>query len=252
MRPLLQTEAAECGLASVAMIALHYGHRVNLSGLRQRYPTSIKGMTLEQLMAVASDLELAPRAVRLEIDELDKLRKPAILHWDLNHFVVLESAGPRDVVILDPAVGRRKMSRAKFGRHFTGVALELTPTADFRPIEARTRTRLKDLWSRLTNYRGALIQILSLSLLLQLTALIAPLYLQLVVDEAIGQGNTGLLLILLIGFGVVYALGAITRALREWVVLTLGESLTFQMGGNVVRHLIRLPLGCLPRVSSMS
>ena len=161
MRPLLQTEAAECGLASVAMIGLHYGHRVNLSGLRQRYPTSIKGMTLGQLMAVASDLELAPRAVRLEIDELDKLRKPAILHWDLNHFVVLESAGPRDVVILDPAVGRRKMSLAKFGRHFTGVALELTPTADFRPIEARTRTRLKDLWSRLTNYRGALIQILS-------------------------------------------------------------------------------------------
>ena len=82
------------------------------------------------------------------------------------------------------------MSLAKFGRHFTGVALELTPTSDFRPIEARTRTRLKDLWSRLTNYRGALVQILSLSLLLQLTALIAPLYLQLVVDEAIGQGNT--------------------------------------------------------------
>lgn len=247
MRPLLQTEAAECGLASVAMIALHYGHRVNLSGLRQRYPTSIKGTTLEQLMAVASDLELAPRAVRLEIDELGKLRTPAILHWDLNHFVVLESAGPKEVVILDPAVGRRRISLAKFGRHFTGVALELTPTSDFRPIEARTRTRLKDLWSRLTNYRGALIQILSLSLLLQLTALIAPLYLQLVVDEAIGQGNGGLLLILLIGFGVVYLLGAITRALREWVVLTLGESLTFQMGGNVVRHLVRLPLAYFER-----
>jgi len=198
-------------------------------------------------MAVASDLELAPRAVRLEIDELSKLRKPAILHWDLNHFVVLESADASNVVILDPAVGRRKISLAKFGRHFTGVALELTPTSDFRPIEARTRTRLKDLWSRLTNYRGALIQILSLSLLLQLTALIAPLYLQLVVDEAIGQGNTGLLLILLIGFGVVYAMGAITRALREWVVLTLGESLTFQMGGNVVRHLVRLPLGYFER-----
>jgi ATP-binding cassette subfamily B protein RaxB len=247
MRPLLQSEAAECGLASVAMIALHYGHRVNLSGLRQRYPTSIKGTTLEELMAVASDLELAPRAVRLEIAELDKLTKPAILHWDLNHFVVLESAGPRYVTILDPARGRRKITLAALGRHFTGVALELTPTADFKPIEARTRTRLSDLWSRLSNFGGPFTQIMILSLLMQLTTLIAPFYIQLTVDEAIGQGDASLLTILLIGFAVVYGLSSITRALRDWVVLTLGQSLSFQLGGNVIRHLVRLPLGYFER-----
>src|SRR6185436_9182882 len=198
MRPMLQSEAAECGLASLAMIALHFGHRINLPGLRQRYPTSIKGVTLEELMAIASDLELAPRALRLEVAELDKLRKPAILHWDLNHFVVLESATPRQVTILDPARGRRRMSLALFSRYFTGVALELTPTADFKPIEARTRTRLSDLWSRLTNYNGPITQILLLSLLLQLTALASPFYVQLTVDEAIGQGDTSLLTILVV------------------------------------------------------
>ena len=101
---MLQSEAAECGLASLAMIALHYGHRINLAGLRQRYPTSIQGTTLQELMAIASDLELAPRALRLDLTELDKLQTPAILHWDLNHFVVLESASSRGVTILDPAV----------------------------------------------------------------------------------------------------------------------------------------------------
>jgi len=247
MRPLLQSEAAECGLAALAMVALHHGHRINLPGLRQRYPTSIKGVTLEELMAIASDLELAPRALRLEVAELDKLRKPAILHWDLNHFVVLESATPRQVTILDPARGRRRMSLAVFGRHFTGVALELTPTADFKPIEARTRTRLSDLWSRLGNFGGPFTQILVLSLLIQLTTLITPFYIQLTVDEAIGQGDGSLLTVLLIGFMVVYGLAAVTRGLRDWVVLTLGQSLSFQLGGNVVRHLVRLPLGYFER-----
>jgi ATP-binding cassette subfamily B protein RaxB len=247
MRPLLQSEAAECGLATLAMIALHYGHRINLPGLRQRYPTSIKGTTLEELMAIASDLELAPRALRLEVAELGKLQKPAILHWDLNHFVVLESATPRHVTILDPARGRRRMTLAAFGRHFTGVALELTPTADFKPIEARTRTRLSDLWSRLSNFGGPFTQIVILSLLMQLTTLVAPFFIQLTVDEAIGQGDTSLLTILLIGFVVVYGLAAVTRALRDWVVLTLGQSLSYQLGGNLIRHLVRLPLGYFER-----
>jgi ATP-binding cassette, subfamily B, bacterial CvaB/MchF/RaxB len=247
MQPLLQSEAAECGLACVAMIAAFYGHRVNLPGLRQRHPTSIKGTTLQELMAIASELELSPRALRLEVDELDKLQKPAILHWDLCHFVVLESCDARGATILDPAAGRRRLSLATFGRHFTGVALELTPTASFKPIEARTRTRLSDLWSRLTNYNGPITQIVLLSLLLQLTTLATPFYVQLAVDEAIGQGDTSLLTILLIGFGVVIGLAGITRALRDWVVLTLGESLAFQLGGNVVRHLVRLPLAYFER-----
>jgi ATP-binding cassette, subfamily B, bacterial CvaB/MchF/RaxB len=247
MQPLLQSEAAECGLASLAMVALHYGHRVNLSGLRQRYPTSIKGTTLEEMMGIAADLELAPRAVRLEIEELDKLQKPAILHWDLNHFVVLESCDSRRATILDPGQGRRVIPLAKLGRHFTGVALELTPTADFKPIEARTRTRLSSLWSRLSNYQGPFTQILLLSLLIQVTTLVTPFFIQLVVDEAVGQGDTNLLAVLFVGFAVVFALAAITRSLRDWVVLTLGESLSFQLGGNVVRHLVRLPLGYFER-----
>jgi ATP-binding cassette subfamily B protein RaxB len=247
MQPLLQSEGAECGLACLAMIANHHGHRVNLPGLRQRYPTSIKGATLSDLMAIAADLELSPRAVRLDLDELDKLQKPALLHWDLNHFVVLESVRRGHATILDPAGGRRRLSLREFDRHFTGVALELTPTSDFRPVEARTKTRLRDLWSRMSNYQGALVQVLALSLLLQLTTLVMPFFMQLTIDEAIGQGDTNLLMILFIGFALVYALNGITRALRSWVMLTLGESLSYQLGGNVVRHLLRLPLGYFER-----
>ncbi len=248
LRPMLQSEEAECGLACVAMVAAYHGHKVNLPGLRQRFPTSSKGATLADLMSVASELELAPRALRLDLEEMDKLQTPAILHWDLNHFVVLETAGARGgATILDPATGRRTLSSRELSRHFTGVALELAPTPDFKPLEARTRTRLTDLWSRLTNYRGATVQVLSLSLLLQLTALIMPFFLQLTIDEGIAQGDQNLLTLLLVGFGAVYALNAVTRALRSWVVLTLGQSLSYQLGGNVVRHLLRLPLAYFER-----
>ncbi len=246
-RPILQAEAAECGLASLAMVANYHGHRVDLTSLRHRYPTSIKGATLAQLVTIASDFGLAPRAVRLELDELDKLSTPAILHWDLNHFVVLEKVGSRHATVLDPASGRRRVSIRELSRHFTGVALELSPTLDFKPVEIRTRTRLRDLWSRLTNYGGAVSQILMLSLLLQLTVLISPLFMQLTVDEAIAQGDSSLLLILFLGFAFIFAIGGVTSALRSWVVLSLGESLSYQLAGNLVRHMLRLPLGFFER-----
>lgn len=246
-RVVLQSEAAECGLAALTMIAREHGHRVDLAGLRQRFPISIKGMTLRQLIGVASDLDLSARAVRLEVDELDRLRLPAILHWDLNHFVVLERIDRGVASILDPARGRRRMQLGKLGRHFTGVALELTPTADFKPITAQVRTRLSDLWSGLTNLRSALGQILLLSLLLQVASLVVPFFIQLVIDEGVNQGDSSLLTLLLVGFAFIYALQATTRVLRSWVTLCLGESLTFQLGGNIVRHLLRLPMAYFER-----
>jgi len=91
----LQTEAAECGLASVGMIACYHGHRVDLAGLRRRFTVSLKGATLAYLMQIAGRLNLAPRALRLELGELAQLRTPCVLHWNLNHFVVLKSVGPR-------------------------------------------------------------------------------------------------------------------------------------------------------------
>ncbi|WP_294300791.1 peptidase domain-containing ABC transporter [uncultured Sphingomonas sp.] len=248
MEPVLQAEAAECGLAAIVMVAGYHGHRVNLSGLRLHFPTSIKGATLEQLMAIAAQLELAPRPVRLELEELPELQLPAILHWDLNHFVVLESVKPgKSATILDPAVGRRVLPMGEVSKHFTGVALELAPTASFQPVEARRTTRLSDLWSRMTNFRGALAQVITLSAVMQFTALLTPFYIQIAIDEAFPQADTNLLLLLMLGFGAVYVLGAVTQALREWVMLSLGQSLSFHMGGNVVRHLIRLPLAYFER-----
>jgi ATP-binding cassette, subfamily B, bacterial CvaB/MchF/RaxB len=247
LKPVLQAEAAECGLACLTMVAAWHGHKVDLPGLRRIHPPSIKGMTLEALMGAAAALDLSPRALRLELDELPQLQLPAILHWDLAHFVVLEKVDRTGITIIDPASGRKHVTLDQASRHMTGVALELSPTAAFRPVEATRKIRLRDLWSRVQGWGSAATQIITLSLLLQMTALLLPLYLQLTVDQAIGQSNADLLVLLVVGFGLVYLLNIGIATLRAWVQLTVGQSLSYQLGGNVVRHLIRLPVAFFER-----
>jgi ATP-binding cassette, subfamily B, bacterial CvaB/MchF/RaxB len=109
----LQTEAAECGLVCLSMIATFFGYAIDPAELRRRYGLSIKGATLRELVAIADQLAMAARPVRLELEELPQLSMPCILHWDLNHFVVLKSAGRSSVIIHDPAAGVRRLSAAE-------------------------------------------------------------------------------------------------------------------------------------------
>ena len=100
---VLQSEAAECGLACLAMIATYHGFETDLAALRRRFSLSLKGATLTRLIEMAQALGLQGRPLRLEIEELDQLKRPCILHWGLNHFVVLRSVRAGKVIIHDPA-----------------------------------------------------------------------------------------------------------------------------------------------------
>src|SRR5215213_6730183 len=120
---VLQTEASECGLACIAMLAQYHGLPTSLVDLRRAHGMSLKGATLKDLTRISGHVGFATRPVRLELDELRDLHTPCILHWDLNHFVVLADADTKMATIFDPAVGIRRMRIDEFSRHFTGVAL---------------------------------------------------------------------------------------------------------------------------------
>ena len=241
MKLFRQAEAAECGLACMAMVASAHGAKIDLNGLRTRFSFSLKGATLRDLANIAGQLDLGSRAVRLEPGNLSALKLPAILHWDLDHFVVLKKVDRRGVTILDPAKGERRVDHRELGDHFTGVALELVPTQSFDPPAMLGRTRLRDLWGRISGWRRSAVQLLVLSIILQLAVLVFPLYLQLAVDEAIVRFDGQFLLVLAVAFGALHLIHAFTDALRSWVILTLGQSLTFQIVGNIFHHLLRLP-----------
>jgi ATP-binding cassette, subfamily B, bacterial CvaB/MchF/RaxB len=224
------------------MVSNGHGLQVDLADLRRRFPVSLKGATLQQLIGHAAALNFATRPLRLEMDEFVQLQLPCILHWDLNHFVVLKKASCNHIVILDPAVGERRLSLAEASRHFTGVALELSPNADFEPIDAKPKLKLSQLTGRVRGLVPALGAIFAVALVLQLFALAAPLFNQMVVDDVLTANDHDLLTVLLVGFGLLLVVQTALGIARSWMVMILGQTLSLQWVGNVFAHLVRLPV----------
>jgi len=110
---ILQTEMTECGLACLAMIARFHGHDIDLNVLRRKHLVSMTGASLKSVIAIADGLQLSSRPLRLDLDHLEKLQLPAMLHWDLNHYVVLKSIKGDQAEIVDPGVGLRKIKLSK-------------------------------------------------------------------------------------------------------------------------------------------
>jgi len=237
-----QTEMAECGLACLAMIASYHGHDIDLNTIRRHYPISLRGTTLQTLMQTADKMDFACRPLRLELDELDQLKTPTILHWDMNHFVVLKSVSKKYIVIHDPAQGMRKLSFAEVSKHFTGVALELTPTPKFQPKDEVRKIPLSMFWQRMVGLKGALVQVFLLSVALQIFSLISPQYMQFVVDDVLHSFDVHFLKVLALGFLLLMLIEVGTTALRSLLVMSFSSMLNIQMAANLFRHLIRLPL----------
>ncbi|MBT0960685.1 peptidase domain-containing ABC transporter [Denitromonas iodatirespirans] len=243
----LQMEANECGLASLAMIAAYHGHVDSLAQVRRDLPVSRKGATVRGLLAMADVLGLSARAVKLDVDELPHLQLPCILHWDMEHFVVLRAAGRRSVVIHDPAVGVRRVSMREFGRRFTGVALECEPHAAFEQRPAPRAQGLRDWFGRVPGLRRGLTQIVLLTGLLELVAVLMPFLLQWVVDDALPARGTSLLDGLVVGFALLVLIGTLLDIARGWLAVLVSMDLNLRWTARVLAHLLRLPLDFFER-----
>lgn len=239
---VLQSEAAECGLACLAMVAGYHGYRTDLSTLRRRFSISLKGATLKQLIDIAGQLNLASRPLRLDLEELDKLRLPCVLHWDLNHFVVLKRVDRGGVAVVDPARGDVHVSWSEVSKRFTGVALELTPTQGFERKEEKQTIALLSLLGKVVGLKKSLAQILLLALALEVFALASPFFMQWVIDGVIVSADRDLLLLLALGFSLLMLIQTAISLARSWVVLFMSTHLALQWSANVFTHLLRLPV----------
>ncbi|TDA47514.1 peptidase domain-containing ABC transporter, partial [Burkholderia pyrrocinia] len=233
---------AECGLACVGMIASYHGRDLDLVSLRRRFSPSLKGATLNDVMLMAYRLGLASRALRLELDELGKLRRPCILHWDMNHFVVLKSVSRSGITIHDPARGVRDVPLAEVSDHFTGVALELMPSPSFARARERESISMATLIGGVTGIRAAFAQVLLLSVALEVFGIVTPFYMQWVMDQVLVSADADLLTLLGIGFLLVVLFQNAVAALRSWVVTWFSSLLGVQWTANVCSHLFRLPM----------
>jgi ATP-binding cassette subfamily B protein RaxB len=224
------------------MIAGYYGHRVGLSELRRRNAISQKGGNFSGLVQIANQLRLASRAVRLELDSLGSLRTPCILHWEFNHFVVLERVKSGLAYIHDPAHGFRKVSMAEVSRKFTGVALEMWPAEGFERINERKVIRLSRLIGSIKGLRGTFLQLLALSASLEIFVLAAPFYIQWTVDHAVPSADLDLMTLLAVGFLVLVICQHATALVRSWLLMHLSAAWNVRWRANIFSHLIHLPL----------
>ena len=242
---ILQSEASECGLACLANILEHFDHGVPMSELRRRFSGSLRGSTLRTLVEHADALGLQARAVRLELDALRNLSVPSILHWRLNHFVVLVSVSAKYLVILDPAVGRRRISIAEASECFTGFALEVVsgPTG---PKQGSPKSWFS-ISESTQGFKGALLHILALAVTLECLAVLSPLLGQLVLDKAVSTYDLDLLHLIMIGFAGLTCIQALITLARSWTIAYVSQRWAFRWTTRIFRHLLALPAAYFER-----
>ena len=244
---ILQTEAPECGIACVAMIASFHGLRTDLAGMRMRLAPSMKGVTLKHIAAIAETMQMAARGVQAPLAALGQVRLPAILHWDMNHFVVLTKVKGQKITVLDPARGRRVLTLEESGKHYTGVAMELSPAAGFKARDERKPFSAWQLLGAADTLRGALAQVLVLSLALEVAAVASPFFVQLVVDRVVVGRDRDLLTVLGIGFGLLVLMQVATTAVRGWLGVYLSTHLNLRLLDALFGQMLRLPLAWFER-----
>ncbi len=239
---ILQTEEAECGLAALAMCAAVLGYETDLLALRGHHEISLKGTTLARLMEIASAMKMHGRAVRLELEELHQLKTPCILHWELNHFVVLVRVERRAIVVNDPALGRRRYTFDEVGKRFSGVALELSARSDFEKKLEKTPLDLRAFMVGQRGLIGAFAQVLLLSLVLETYSILYPLINQWLIDDVLVTHDANLLVVLVAAVFLLTVTNTATRLLRGWILLAASISWNLQSSANVFLHMIRLPV----------
>jgi ATP-binding cassette subfamily B protein RaxB len=244
---ILQSEAPECGIACVAMIASYHGHRTDLSAMRMRLAPSMKGVTLQHIAAIAQTMKLSPRGVQAPLEALAKLRLPAILHWDMNHFVVLTKADGKRITVFDPARGKRVLPLAEASRHYTGVAMEFAPAEGFVRTDDRERISAWQLLSAAGGMGGTIAQVMVLSLALEIFAVASPFFVQLVIDRVVVGRDRDLLTLLGLGFALLVLMQVATTAVRAWLGVYLSTHLNLRLLDTLFGQLLRLPLGWFER-----
>lgn len=238
---ILQREQTECGLACVAMIAGWFGCHTSLQGLRTAQPPSARGATLNDLLQAAAALALSGRPLRLECPELRQLALPAILHWRMQHFVVLAKLRRGRATLHDPARGKRRVDKAELAASFTGVAIEFRPSPDFVRRGKRRGLSFMNVLRACRNLGRYLSLMVLLLVAVQLLSLVMPVATQLLIDEIVLGQDVEWLSRALAGLALVLFIAALLEAMRRWITLYAGSSLAADSTFDVVRHLYNLP-----------
>lgn len=237
----LQMEATECGAASLASVLEYHGTFVPLSKLREECGVSRDGSKASNVLKAARKYGLEAKGFRKEPNELESMPMPLIVHWNFNHFLVLEGFGPNKVYLNDPASGPRTVTREELNHAFTGVVLSFVPTAEYKPT-GRRPSITSMLRRRLQGSRNSVLFVALAGLCLVLPGMLIPVFSMVFVDEVLVGGQTDWLWALLLAMLLTAGVRAGLTGLQRAYLLKLMSRLGVKMSSSFLWHALRLPV----------
>lgn len=238
---ILQMEAVECGAAALAMVLAYHGAWIPLERLRVECGVSRDGSKASNILKAAAHFGLAARGFRQEPETLRRTPMPCIIHWNFDHFVVLEGIRGADAYINDPAFGRRKVAMDEFDGCFTGVVLTLQPADNFKRIGGKPNG-LHLLLRELGGSKAAVGLLILLSFAMVVPGIVVAGFSKIFVDDILIKHATDWLRPLLIGMAVTALLRATLTALRQAVLLRLQTKLAVVMISRFFWRVMALPI----------
>lgn len=236
-----QVTAVECGAACISMILTYYGYAASITEVLEHCGVGRDGLTALEIVKAARLYGLRVRAVSLDLEDFRFVSLPAIVHWEFNHFLIVERWSRNRVEVIDPALGRRTLTPAEFDEGFTGVAIMLEPGAQF---EQKAPRKSLSLWSYMRSFlrmRVIIFQILGTSILLQVLGLGGPFLTEVVIDRILPDKDANLLLMLALGMLILILMQGITAFLRSSLLIYLQTRIDTNMMLNFFEHLLSLP-----------
>jgi ABC-type bacteriocin/lantibiotic exporter with double-glycine peptidase domain len=237
-----QTELADCAAACLAMAALAQGVDLDLAGAKRVLPPGRGGTSARAVLDAARLVGLRGRAVRAELQDLRHVPVGSVLHWDFNHFVVLQSARRDGVVLVDPALGRRQVDWAAVDRSFTGVALVFEPgEGGGAPSGGQPRDLRWSFVRSVLRHRSAWARVVAVSVALQALVLLVPLASAFMIDRVVPFDDADLLR-KVVAAGAVVAVGLfLLSAARSLALASLRALVDARLSADVLEHLLALP-----------
>ncbi len=240
---IMQMEMVECGAASLGMILAYYGKWIPLEKIREDCDISRDGSTAVNILKAARLYGLEASAYRFEPDELrDEGEFPCIIHWNLNHFVVLKGFRGGKAYINDPALGEYSVSAEEFDRSFTGVCLLFEPSERFTPTGNKNSV-LQFAFKRLKGSVSALAAAVMLSVIATLTGIINPEITEQFTDSLYRSFDAGLFIKLIAVFITVGVISIVAEWIKAVYLLKIDGKMAILGSTSFMWKLLHLPIG---------
>lgn len=246
IKPLLQNEMTECGYISFLMVLDYFGHQTDIEVLKNKFPISNEGSSFEDIISLSDVFGLEAEAYSVEQSEIDSIKTPAIMQAYGSHFVVIEKITNSTIYILDPAIGKQKISRTDFYR-LVGYGqlcyfLEFNKTNKFQEVKERKTITILDFIKSIKGILPFYFQVFIFAILLQFVTIISPLYIQYSLDKVVKNHDIDLLNILIIGFAILYIIDIILKYFRESILIYMQSKIQPELSCQVFKRLLHLPL----------